>query len=200
MFRKGALAALCVLGLSSFAHAQTLANASFETPDAGSNDFFACVYNPTGPDAGWAGLLSGFTNIMQIFDGVQVGFIQNNGSIEQSVNFATGGMYQVSFQAAQRFGGVTEGPNPSEQVLRVLLDDGTLLSQGFTPIGGTLVTLNTSSVFIPAGSHTLRFAGLNPRGDDNTALLDAVRFELVSSALPLQSRAASLSLLLLVCR
>jgi hypothetical protein len=56
-----------------------------------------------------------------------------------------------------------------------VLIDGTAVGS-FTPAGSTYATFTTSSFTVTAGVHTIAFAGLNPNGGDNTALVDQVAF------------------------
>ena len=86
-----------------------VANSSFESPSGSA-------YNPTAP--GWNFSFSGVTSggsydnsgILQngawdnpnAPDGQQIGFIEGNGMISQDINFAEGGTYSISMQAACR--------------------------------------------------------------------------------------------------
>ena len=83
-------------------------NGSFETPNVGNGSF---QYNPTGgtwtfsPSSGISGNGSGFTGgNPDAPDGTQVGILQQNGSISQTMNLSAG-TYVLNFQAAQRGNG-----------------------------------------------------------------------------------------------
>ncbi len=142
----------------------------FATPNVGTGAS-AYAYNPTGAPwtysdhSGVAGNGSAFTagnpNAPQ---GTQVAFIQQTGTLSQSVLF-TAGTYAISFEAAQR-----ANYQASSQTIAVEVD-GTVVGT-FTP-SGTGYALYTTNVFtVTAGTHTVEFLGLNPNGGDNTAFLD----------------------------
>ena len=57
---------------------------------------------------------SGVWNSTIVPDGEQVGFIEGNGAISQSINFAEAGTYTLSFQAAYR--DYFTGNNPSNPI------------------------------------------------------------------------------------
>jgi hypothetical protein len=155
----------------------TLADAGFESvrlPDSG----FA--YNPTGSAwtfAGLAGLAangSGFSYANPAApEGSQVAFLQQTGSISESVAGWAAGSYTVSFQAAQR------GSKASTEDFQVLIDG--IAVGTFKPTGIAYQGLTTASFTVTAGTHTLAFRGLNSAGGDNTALIDAVT---IASASP----------------
>jgi hypothetical protein len=98
--------------------------------------------------------------------GSQVAFIQQNGTVSQSVSMAAG-TYNLSFFAAQR------GNVASNQTFQVLVDGG--LVGTFNNFSGTgYSTLTTSTFTVTAGSHTITFQGTNLRGGDNTVFVDLV--------------------------
>ncbi len=145
---------------------------SFENPSLGSGTS-AYQYDPTGTawsyygGAGVAGNGSSFTagnpNAPQ---GTQVAFIQETGSISQSVNFASTGSYQISFSAAQRANYGT-----SNEQVQVLVD-GTVVST-ITPASTNYSIYTTAAFNVTAGSHTITFAGVDPSGKDYSAFIDA---------------------------
>ncbi len=147
--------------------APAVANAGFEAPSLG-NGF---QYRPTGAswtftgNSGESGNKSGFTgsnpNAPQ---GTQVGFVQTNGSFSQTIAGWTPGTYQISFQAAQRFN--------NHQNFYVLVDGNSC--GNFTPTGSSYATYTTMTFYVLAGTHTITFQGVDSRGGDNTAFIDAV--------------------------
>ena len=148
-------------------------NASFEVPVVGSGTFGAFQYDPNGVgwtftgNAGVAGNGSGFTaGNPNAPDGSQVGFLQGNGSISQSV-LLPAGTYSLSFEAAQR-----GNDNNGGQTFEVLVDGDAVGT--FTPPGTGYTLFTTGSFTVASGSHTISFVGLNPLGGDNTAFLDHV--------------------------
>ncbi len=88
-------------------------------------------------------------------NGTQVAFIQQTGSMSQSVSLITGS-YVVSFLAAQHGNGQTQS-----QQIEVLLD-GTQDIGLITPVGTTYSLYETSTFTVTAGTHTIQFIGLNP--------------------------------------
>jgi hypothetical protein len=145
----------------------------FEMPVVGTGTYNAFQYNPSGSpwtfvgSSGVAGNGSGFTdgnpNAQQ---GTQVAFLQGYGGISQSVTFAAG-TYSISFSAAQRGNG-----NISSQTFQVQVDGNVVGT--FTPGSISYTTYVTASFTVTAGAHTISFVGLDPDGQDNTALLDQV--------------------------
>jgi uncharacterized repeat protein (TIGR01451 family) len=151
-------------------------DAGFESPVVGTGAFGDYLYDPSGTawtfsgTSGVAGNGSGFTaGNPPAPQGTQVGFLQNAGSISQAVTFAAG-TYELTFSAAQRsnFG-------VSTQAVQVQVDGNVVGT--FTPSGTGYATFTTSPFTVAAGSHTIKFVGLNPRGGDNTALLDNVSIQ-----------------------
>ncbi len=103
-------------------------------------------------------------------------FLQFTGSATQSFYIAPG-VYDVNLQAAQR------GIGPSDQTIEVLVD-GQLVST-ITPAGTSYASYTSGTFTIgTAGSHTLSFVGQNPLGGDNTALIDQVSVQNVTTDQP----------------
>jgi len=101
--------------------------------------------------------------------GSQVAFIQSNGEFSQSLSgFQANTNYVVTFFAAQR----TNCCNPGGQQFAVYLD-GTLLGTFNPPLNGVYVEYSTTVFTTTAGSHILKFVGLNPGGQ--AAFIDHVR-------------------------
>ena len=154
-------------------------NSGFENPILGTGNS-AFQYDPTGSawsfssTAGVAGNGSGITGGNPIApEGSQVGFIQGTGSMSQVVDFASPGSYLISFIAAQRANHGT-----SNEAIQVLVD-GTAVST-ITPAGTNYSVFTTASFNVAAGSHTITLVGIDPSGDDYTALLDQARIYSVS--------------------
>jgi hypothetical protein len=142
----------------------------FETPNVGTGSFRDFAYNPSGApwtyssSSGVAGNKSGFTDRNPSApQGTQVAFLQDYGSISQVVNF-TAGTYAISFEAAQRAG------QASSQTFEVQVDG--MVVGTIKPTGTSYNLYSTNTFTVTAGTHTVKFVGLDPNGGDNTALLD----------------------------
>ena len=154
------------------ATATSFADAGFETNPANANGS-GFVYGPTGSawnfkgTAGVAANRSGFTvSNPDAPEGRQVAFLQNQGSISQTITNLAAGTYHISFAMAQR----ANYTNTSE-TFQVLVDNQVV---GIFTTSGTSYQSNSSSGFsLGAGSHVFTFQGMN-RWGDSTALLDAV--------------------------
>ena len=108
-------------------------------------------------------------------DGSQIAFVQNLGSISQTLNFASPGQYTLTLLAAGRSG--ENGANTIQVEM-----DGSPAGAAFTPrvspaTGATATfTAETISftVYTP-GQHTLSFNGILPRSNgDSTTFIDTV--------------------------
>ena len=157
----------------------TLGDASFEA----INVVGGSAYDPTGSawtfsnSSGVTGNGSGFTlSNPPAPQGSQVAFLQNTGSITQSVSGWAAGSYTISFDAAQRgnYGGV--------QDFEVLVDGSVVGS--FTPTTTSYRSYTTGPFTVAAGSHTIEFLGVNTTGGDDTDFLDAVSVAFVAPAVP----------------
>jgi hypothetical protein len=166
-----------------------LANPGFEAPAVGAGSF---DYNAT--DAGWtftgmAGIAangSGFTTGNPVApEGTQVAFVQETGGMSQAVTL-TGGVYTLSFEAAQR------ATFSTSQTFQVLVDGQAVAT--VTPAGTSYATYTTATFSVTAGSHTVTFVGLDPLGGDNTALVDQVQLNAVAFTTPIASGVQSFSL------
>lgn len=130
-------------------------------------------YNPTGSSwafsgaAGVASNGSGFTSGNGIApQGSQVAFLQNTGTMSQSINF-TAGTYMMNFDVAQR------GNVASRQTFNVLVDGKQV--GAFNYVGNTAYARQfTTSFTVTAGAHSVTFQATNLNGGDNTILLDQV--------------------------
>ena len=148
-----------------------LSDPSFESAPL-SPGYYGFAYDPTGTPWTFTGQ-SGVTGNGSAFNGAnpnapqgqQVAFVQNQGTISQSVANWAAGNYAISFSTAQRAGYAT-------QTFQVLVDGASVGT--FTPSGTSYQTMATSSFAVSAGSHTIQFKGLDPTGGDATAFLDGV--------------------------
>jgi hypothetical protein len=147
-----------------------LTDSGFEQLPLGPGGF---QYNPAGSawtfagDAGVAGNGSAFTSGNPAApQGSQVVFLQDTGSVSQSMTFAAG-TYALSFNAAQR------GNGGGAQTFQVLVDGNVVGT--FNNLTGTgYGTLTTGSFAVTAGNHTVTFQGTDLKGGDNTAFIDNV--------------------------
>ena len=97
----------------------------------------------------------------------QVAFLQQTGSFSQSVAGWAAGRYVISFDAAQR-GNI----QASREDFQVLVD-GAVVGI-FTPSSTAYQGYLTAAFSVTAGSHTIKFQGLDSAGGDNTAFIDDV--------------------------
>jgi hypothetical protein len=142
-------------------------------------------YGPTDP-GGWtfpadsvhggpgvSGIDTGFTvGSPSPPEGTQVAFLQKAGVISQTVNNWSSGWYNVSFDAAQR------ASQYSAENFQVQVDGHVVGT--FRPDSTSYHSFTTNAFYIGGGSHTIRFAGLNTPGGDNTAFIDAVAINTAS--------------------
>jgi hypothetical protein len=156
-----------------------LKNASFATPAQNSPPFY--VVAPTGPNVAWAfGGTAGIAAKNSLYTknnpapvGAQVAFIQNTGSISQSVALKPNRAYAVSFLVAQRR---LDNGSVNAQTLQVRIGQNVIGNFASKTAGDSRYVLFTSDAFtVPsAGDYTLVIAGTNHSGGDNTALIDQV--------------------------
>jgi hypothetical protein len=158
----------------------TVNNPSFANPPQTSPPYYTT--NPTGPEVGWtfsgtagiAGSGSVYTTSNPPPIGEQqVAFIQDQGSISQSVNLVPGAAYAVSFVVAEQ---ALDNGTVSTQSLDVGV--GSQLVGTFTPSpanGGSYVLFTSNAFTVPtAGSYALTITGKSPAGSNNTALIGTV--------------------------
>ena len=153
-------------------------DSGFEQVQVGTGQF---RYRPSGSPwtfAGSSGLSannSGFTaGNPPAPEGTQVAFLQRTGSFSQSVTSSAAGSYVITFDAAQR-----ANYQASHQDFEVLVD-GVVIST-FTPSSTSYLSYSTAAFTVTAGSHTIKFLGLDSAGGDNTAFVDAVTLASPSS-------------------
>ena len=165
--------------------APTVANAGFEfqTSYTGSGDYLAYRFNPTGSAWTFNGLAGVSANNSTFTsgnpnapEGSQVGFIQNQGSISQTVSNWTAGSYQISLLAAERASWGTQN-----QSLQVLID-GQVVST-ITPTSTTYQTYTTAAFTVTTGIHKITFQGMNASGDASS-LIDSVKVAVAQVAAP----------------
>lgn len=143
----------------------SITNAGFETPAFGENGW---SYSPSG--ATWsfdgAGIgRNGSPWVTTAPEGVQSGFVQNSGTLSQTLTVATGGFYDLSFKAANR-------PGYADSGIAVQIDGATVKSYpaGTFASGGVFQTFVVRGIQLDAGSLTLTFAGSQNGGDSATAI------------------------------
>ncbi len=127
------------------------------------------TYSPSGGywiHIGASGIVSndgGFGNPTSP-QGIQACLLQQTGSVQQSMNFATSGAFKVKFKAAQRTG--------SNQTFKVYAD--AILVGTINPSSTSYLPYTTNSFALSAGNHIIKFVGTNPLGGDNTAFIDDI--------------------------
>jgi hypothetical protein len=131
------------------------------------------TYDPTGSawqfagTSGVAGNGTAFTSGNPAApQGSQVAFLQQTGSVSQSVSL-TAGTYVVGFQAAQR------GNVSSNQTFQVLVD-GNVVGTFNNFTGASYSTQATSTFNLTGGNHLVAFRGTNLHSGDNTIFIDGV--------------------------
>ncbi len=147
----------------------TIANAGFESPVFGAGGW---SYSPSG--ANWSFNGSGCASngspwVSTAPEGMQVGFLQNNGTLTQSITVTNGGFYDLSFQAANR-------PNYADSGIAVQINSTTVKSwpTGTFASGGAFQTFVVRAVRLEAGSNVLTFVG-SQNGADSATAIDNVR-------------------------
>ena len=160
-------------------------NFSFENPSAGTGSG-AYRYNPTGGSwtfsgsagngSGVAANGSGFGN-PNAPHGTQVAFVQNLGTITQTLTGLTPGKtYTLSYLAAQRGGG------SGGQTWDVKI--GSTVIQSNNIPGSTSFISSTVNFVASAASQTLAFVGTNLSGGDRTVFIDNVTLTRSDALLP----------------
>lgn len=182
------LLACCASVISAAAVAQTVANSSFETPALAAGAYVAAPAGASWTFSGSAGISNGSNALSsgspEIPDGKQVVFLQNTGSIQQTLALSAGAV--LVFNATQR---VNFGTN---QTLQILVNG---IPQTFS-LGSPSGLVSTTSMVPPKnnygsyavrlssvttnGAYTVKIAGTNSTGDA-TALIDTVSISLPSA-------------------
>lgn len=174
---KTLLGLLGLAGSLAAASAQTIQNASFEED---SFSVFPGYVNGNGPISGWdspggAGVNPGtnfspFADNGTIPDGAKVAFIQEDGKLAQVVSgFETGSQYCVRY-----FENARGGNSPSLEV--TVGGVSVIAPHKVTSVGGTAPYREVVSSTFQAGDNALELAFVksNPRGGDNTVLVDNI--------------------------
>ncbi|QJE96916.1 DUF642 domain-containing protein [Luteolibacter luteus] len=153
----------------------TIPNFSFEAPALGGGSG-AYRYNPTGGSwtfNGTAGNGSGIAGNGSAFGtpdaphGSQVAFIQQNGTITQTLTgFTAGKAYTLNYLAAQR-GGSYGGQTWDVKI-------GSSIIQSNNVPGSTSFTSHTANFVATGSSQTLSFVGTNINGGDRSVFIDNV--------------------------
>lgn len=158
-------------------------NFGFEAPAISDHQYnpSGASWNFTGASPSGSGIAannSAFSN-PNAPQGVQAAFVQEDGSISQSLSgFVPGSLYSVTFSAAQRPGSNQHGG----ESWNVKLDNTVIGS--FNPGSGATIYMDYVASFTPtATTHTLSFVGTDLAGGDNTVFLDNVRISVVSNAI-----------------
>ncbi len=111
--------------------------------------------------------------------GTQVAYLQDTGSISQTV-YLDAGTYQLSLMAAQRAFNQTY-----YQEIEILVDNNILLNSGqpdsIDPASTQYESYESATFTVAAGAHSIEFLGLNPLGGDNTAFIDQVAISTASA-------------------
>src|SRR6185369_4386435 len=120
---------------------------------------------------GISGMNSGFTGTPSAApEGVQVAFIQATGTVQQSISgFQANTNYVITFKSIQR----TNCCNTGGQDIGVYVDSTQVAT--FHPSAIAYTEYSTPAFVTTSGSHTVKFAGLNPLGGDHTAFIDNVQ-------------------------
>ena len=163
-----------------------LGDAGFESASAGNAGY---AYGPAGspwtftnsPGNGGSGVSannSAFTSSNpNAPQGSQVAFLQDTGSITQSVAGWAAGNYSLSFDAAQRANYGT-----SREDFQVLIDGNVVAT--FKPTSTSYQAYTTSTFTVTAGTHVIMFLGLDSAGGDNTIFLDALTVAVFVASAP----------------
>ena len=154
----------------------SIQDGSFESPSVSGQYSYGITDSPwtfssqSGNNgSGIAGDNSPFTNV-RAPDGVQIAFLQGNGTFSQVLkDLIPGSTYTVTFSAAQRI-----WQNVNGQTWQLKLDDRVI--GNYAPSkSATAYTDYTASFTATATSQTLSFVGTNMRRGDNTILIDDVK-------------------------
>ena len=145
-----------------------LLDGGFETPAESANTVAADPNGLPWQFTGTAGVAGNSTlsTTQTAPAGTQVGYVQNTGSLSQTLYLDTG-TYQLSLLAAQDAIDQT-----SYQEMEVLVDG---VSYGtIDPANTAYATYQSSTFTVAAGAHTIELLGMDPLGGLNTALIDQV--------------------------
>ena len=159
--------------------AGAVASSGFESPNAGSDDFYAFRYNPQFIPGTQDWIFSGYSGVTgnntgftsqnpNAPEGRQVAFLQmNNSVVTQTISVPASSTYQLTVLAAQR-----ANYNVAEQLVQIYIDNvyvGTIV-----PHGGAYQSF-TFPFTATGGSHRLDFKGIV--SSDSTVFLDRVTIQ-----------------------
>ena len=149
----------------------SLIDGGFEEPAQAANSFatdpsgLAWQFSGTaGVSANGSAFVTNSTVAQNAPEGTQVAYLQDTGSMSQTV-YLDAGTYQVSFAAAQRAFDQT-----AYQEIEVLIDGAQ--AGAIEPVNTTYASYQTPAFTVAAGAHTVTFLGMNPLGGDDTAFID----------------------------
>jgi hypothetical protein len=138
-------------------------------PGGGSWTFSGAAGNGSGVTANHSGFTAGNAVAPQ---GVQVAFVQVNGTISQALSgFVPGSTYTVKFMASQR---QNKSGGQAGQTFNLKIDNTVIGSFEPSQSGASYVEF-TNNFTATAATHTLAFVGTDLHGGDNTVFLDNVR-------------------------
>ena len=146
----------------------SVADPEFATPSQHGGATYDTAGSPwtfTG-QAGISADGSGFGNSGSLSG--QAAFLQQMGTASQIINFSTAGSYAIIFSAVQR---IVSGKSQAQTI--VVSVDGTTVGHHHAD-RDHLCQLQHAAFTVTAGNHTIKFAGTNPSGGDNTAFIDQV--------------------------
>ena len=146
----------------------TILDGGFEQPAMAANTLVTDPAAMPWQFSGTAGVASNGTSTeaQNAPSGTQVGFLQNTGSMSQTV-YLDAGTYQLSFLAAQD---TTDQTNYQE--IEVLVDGvayGTI-----QPVTTSYTSYQSTPFAVAAGAHSIELLGVDPLGGNNTAFVDQV--------------------------
>jgi hypothetical protein len=151
----------------------SMVDGGFETPALPANDFQTDATGSAWQFSGTAGVarngsafVTNWTEAQNAPAGAQVAYIQDTGSMSQTV-YLDAGTYQVSFLAAQR--AIYQASYQEIEVLVDTVPEGTI-----NPVNTTYSSYQSSTFTVATGVHTVEFLGLDPQQGDNTAFIDQV--------------------------
>ncbi|MGO9109701.1 MAG: DUF642 domain-containing protein [Thermoguttaceae bacterium] len=151
----------------------SIIDGGFETPALVANAYQADPDDSAWQFSGTAGVarngsdfLTNWTEAQNAPAGAQVGYIEYNGSMSQTV-YLDAGSYQLSCLAAQRAIYQTH-----YQEIEVMVDGAQVGT--INPVNNLYGSYQSSTFAVTTGVHTIEFLGLDPLGGDNTAFIDQV--------------------------
>jgi autotransporter-associated beta strand protein len=165
----------------------TIANASFELPAYGAGGWayltnvamtVAWIFTPRAGDGNGGIARSGSPWVVTAPLGLQVGFLQRNCDMTQSISVPASGSYRLTFKAANRL-------NYGAVGLEVKINGVSKGSWAATSIDGGAVFKSFSAELgeLQTGAYELRFVGTAPDGNDRATAIDDVQIVWLGEAL-----------------